>query len=63
MVVVARIGLAQWSFGGDVEAVRAARAAAEAAGGSLVLMAASPAVVEAAGAWGTPPATLDSCAG
>ncbi len=52
------IGLAQWSFGGDVEAVRAARAAAEAAGGSLVLMAASPAVVEAAGAWGTTPPTL-----
>jgi glycolate oxidase FAD binding subunit len=52
------IGLAQWSFGGDVEAVRAARAAAEAAGGSLIIMAAPPKVVEDAGAWGTAPPTL-----
>jgi glycolate oxidase FAD binding subunit len=53
------IGLAQWSFGGDVEAVRAARSAAEAAGGSLVIMAAPGEVVGAAGAWGTAPPTVE----
>ena len=53
------IGVAHWSFAGDAEAVKAARAAAEAAGGSLVLMAAPSEVVEAAGAWGTAPPTLE----
>jgi glycolate oxidase FAD binding subunit len=53
------LGLAHWPFGGDTEALRVGRASAEAAGGSLVLMAASADVVEAAGAWGSPPPTLE----
>jgi glycolate oxidase FAD binding subunit len=53
------IGIAHWSFDGGSEDVRSARAAAEAAHGSLVLMAARPAVAAALGAWGTPPATLE----
>ncbi len=53
------VGLAHWSFGGDAGAVRVARADAESAGGSLVIMVATPDVVEAAGAWGTAPPTLE----
>ncbi len=53
------IGLAHWSFESDAEAARVARGAAEAAGGSLVLMAAPPDVVAAAGAWGSAPPTLE----
>jgi hypothetical protein len=45
-----------WS---DPQAVVAARRAAEAVGGSLVLVNAPPALRDAVGAWGTPPATLD----
>ena len=53
------IGIAHWSFDGGSEDVRGARAAAEAAHGSLVLMAARPDVTATLGAWGTPPATLE----
>jgi glycolate oxidase FAD binding subunit len=53
------IGMAYWSFDGDAGQVRAARAAAEAAQGSLVLMGARPDVTGELGAWGTPPATLE----
>jgi glycolate oxidase FAD binding subunit len=53
------IGMAYWSFDGDSEPIRAARAAAEAAQGSLVLMGARPDVTGELGAWGTPPATLE----
>jgi hypothetical protein len=53
------IGIAYWSFDDGVEVVRRARHAAEAAGGSLVLMAARPDVTGELGAWGTPPATLE----
>jgi glycolate oxidase FAD binding subunit len=52
------VGVAHWTFK-DGEELTAARAAAEAAGGSLVLMAAPDASKRQAGAWGTPPATLE----
>jgi glycolate dehydrogenase FAD-binding subunit len=51
-------GIAHWSFG-DAEEVMSARKVAESAGGSLVLMAAPDDVKKQAGAWGTPPPTLD----
>ena len=53
------IGIAYWSFDGDPERVRSARVAAEAAHGSLVLMAARPEILGELDAWGTPPATLE----
>jgi glycolate dehydrogenase FAD-binding subunit len=53
------IGIAHWSFGGSLDAVREVRAAAEAAHGSLVLMAAPADVAAELGAWGAPPATID----
>jgi glycolate oxidase FAD binding subunit len=52
-------GIAHWSIETDVDAVRRTRVAAEAAGGTLVLMAAPDAFTRAVGAWGTPPATLE----
>ena len=51
------IGMAYWSFDGDAEQVRIARAVVEAAQGTLVLMAAHPDIT--VGAWGSPPATLE----
>jgi FAD/FMN-containing dehydrogenase len=51
-------GIAHWSFDGGDDEVPSARAAAEAAHGSLVLMAAPPDVVAKLGAWGTPPRTI-----
>jgi len=42
-----------------LEDVRTARAAAESAQGSLVLMAAPTGVADELGAWGTPPPTLE----
>jgi glycolate oxidase FAD binding subunit len=51
-------GIAHWTFN-DGDELTTARSAAEAAGGSLVLMAAPDAVKREAGAWGTPPATLE----
>jgi len=51
------VGVAHWTGDLDAEAVRAARAAAERAGGSLVLLAAPVELKRAVGAWGTPPAT------
>jgi glycolate oxidase FAD binding subunit len=53
------VGTANWMGWSDPEAVLAARRAAEAVGGSVVLVNAPPAVKDAVGAWGTPPATLD----
>ena len=52
------VGVAHWSFGDAEELVRV-RKLAEAAGGSLVLMAAPDEVRSEVGAWGTPPPTLD----
>jgi glycolate oxidase FAD binding subunit len=53
------IGIAYWPFDGVLESVHAARVAAEAAGGSLVLMAAGQDAMAELGAWGAPPPTLE----
>jgi glycolate oxidase FAD binding subunit len=52
------VGIVHWSVT-DGGKVREARAAAESAGGSLVLMAAPDKVKGQLGVWGTPPATLE----
>ncbi len=51
-------GIANWSFGNSPADVRNARAAAEAAHGSLVLMASPAETAAQLGAWGTPPRTI-----
>ncbi len=51
------VGVAHWTGDLDAAAIRIARAAAERAGGSLVLLAAPVELKRAVGAWGTPPAT------
>jgi len=53
------VGVAHWAFGPGGAPVRAVRAVAEAAGGTLVLIAAPPEVMREVGPWGTPPATLE----
>src|SRR4029077_7780311 len=52
------VGIANWSITSGADSVRAARLAAESAGGSLFLMAAPPDLALEVGAWGVPPATL-----
>jgi glycolate oxidase FAD binding subunit len=52
------VGVIHWQAA-DARAVRAARIKAEAAHGSLVIMAAPPGFTEEVGAWGTPPATVE----
>jgi len=53
------VGVAHW-FGFDsVEQLRAVRQAAEAGGGSLVLLAAPPELKRQVDAWGAPPSTVD----
>ena len=52
------VGVLHWSAA-DTQVVREARAAAEAAHGSLVIMSAPPDFSEEAGAWGTPPPTIE----
>jgi len=51
-------GIANWEVVGGAEEVRAVRAAAVAAGGSLIILAGPSDLRHDAGAWGTPPATL-----
>jgi glycolate oxidase FAD binding subunit len=51
------VGVAHWTGDLDAAAVRAARAGAERAGGSLVLLAAPVELKREVGAWGTPPPT------
>ena len=51
------VGVAHWVGALDAEAIRQGRAAAERAGGSLVLMAAPVELKREVGAWGMPPAT------
>jgi glycolate oxidase FAD binding subunit len=53
------VGVVNWSIATGADTVREARAAAEAAGGSLVLMAAPAQVMREVGAWGTAPSTLE----
>jgi glycolate oxidase FAD binding subunit len=52
------VGIAHWSFEATDD-LAAVRLAAEAAGGSLVLLAAPDEVKREVGAWGSPPETLD----
>jgi glycolate oxidase FAD binding subunit len=52
------VGIVNWEIAGGTDEVRAVRAAAEAAGGSLVILAGPEALRREVGAWGTPPATL-----
>ena len=52
------VGVAHWGFD-NADQLAAVRAAAEAAGGSLVLMAAPDEVKRQVGAWGSQPATLE----
>jgi glycolate oxidase FAD binding subunit len=53
------VGVAHWAIGTDTLSVRDMRAKAEAAGGTLVLLAAPDDFMREVGAWGTPPPTLD----
>jgi glycolate oxidase FAD binding subunit len=52
------VGVAHWSAA-EAPAVRDARAVAEAAHGSLVIMAAPPSFTDEVGSWGTPPPTVE----
>jgi len=51
-------GIVNWEIAGGADEVRSARAATEAVGGSLVIMAGPEELRREVGAWGTPPATL-----
>lgn len=53
------VGVAHWFDARDAETVSLGRRDAEAAGGSLVLLAAPPALKRQVGAWGTPPPTVE----
>jgi len=53
------VGVAYWFSLESAGAFRAARAAAEAEGGSAVLLGASTELKREVGAWGSPPATID----
>jgi glycolate dehydrogenase FAD-binding subunit len=53
------VGVVNWSMATGIDTIREARSAAEAAGGSLVLMAAPVEVMREVGAWGTRPPTLE----
>ena len=52
------LGIANWEVADGAAALHQARAAAEAAGGSLVIMSGPDELRREVGAWGTPPATL-----
>ena len=52
------IGIVNWEIAGGAEEVRKVRAAAEAAGGSLVIMAGPEELRREVGTWGSAPATL-----
>jgi len=51
-------GIAYWSIETDAASVKAVRSTVEAAGGSLVMLAAPDDFMVEVGAWGTPPSTL-----
>ncbi|HZV52773.1 MAG TPA: FAD-binding oxidoreductase [Candidatus Dormibacteraeota bacterium] len=53
------VGVAHWTGDLDPASVTLVRAAAEQAGGSLVLMSAPASLKRQVGAWGTPPPTLE----
>ena len=53
------VGIAHWAIASDAESVREVRAATEAAGGSLVMMAAPDELTREVGAWGSAPKTVE----
>ena len=53
------IGIAHWSVATDASSVREIRSTAEAAGGTLALLAAPDDFTREVGAWGAVPPTLD----
>jgi glycolate oxidase FAD binding subunit len=53
------VGIAHWAIASDAKVVLDVRARAEAAGGSLVMLAAPEDFMREVGPWGTPPATLE----
>ena len=53
------IGVAHWAIASDAHSVIAMRAKAEAAGGTLVMLAAPDDFMREIGAWGTPPPTIE----
>jgi glycolate oxidase FAD binding subunit len=53
------VGVVNWSIATDPSTARDVRTAAEAAHGSLVMMAGPPSFTDEVGAWGTPPPTLE----
>jgi glycolate oxidase FAD binding subunit len=53
------IGIVHWSIAGGAAALRDARAIAESAGGSLVIMAGPDSLRREVGAWGSAPPTLE----
>jgi glycolate oxidase FAD binding subunit len=53
------MGTAHWAIGVDAQSVRAMRSTVEAAGGTLVMLAAPESFMREVGAWGTPPPTLE----
>jgi glycolate oxidase FAD binding subunit len=58
-VALPGLGTAHWLNAEDADAIREVREAAEAASGSLVLLAAPSELKREVGAWGRPPATID----
>jgi glycolate oxidase FAD binding subunit len=52
-------GIAHWAVGGDARTVTETRSRVEAAGGTLVMLAAPDDFMRQVGAWGTPPPTID----
>ncbi|HEV2476847.1 MAG TPA: FAD-binding oxidoreductase [Candidatus Dormibacteraeota bacterium] len=52
-------GIAHWAAGGDAATVIGLRSRVEAAGGTLVMLAAPDDFMRQVGAWGTPPPTID----
>lgn len=53
------VGIGHWAITSDAASVVEIRARAEAAGGSLVMLAAPDDFIRAVGPWGTPPSTLE----
>jgi len=53
------VGMAHWAVHSDAKSVRDMRSRVEAAGGTLVMLAAPADFMREVGAWGTPPATLE----
>ncbi|HKC20664.1 MAG TPA: FAD-linked oxidase C-terminal domain-containing protein, partial [Candidatus Dormibacteraeota bacterium] len=53
------VGVAHWAVNADAGGLKEMRSRVEAAGGSLVMLAAADDLMREVGAWGTPPRTID----